>query len=218
MSETHDEAAFKPVEMTQELIATLSNPAVRNYESGNWFWRCANLAGGNDIYSSAAAAYMTDQDSRYTDWTALGNIATSIASDGELADVLTKSGLQGPVVLNTQPTHWGIVSVLDIIAAVQAAGCVLTSTGTPSLDAHYQLSGEPWATMATTQIIVNSTNQQQLPNNQPLPWGAYSGLVTFQNAAQFEAVFTGLNNYFQNWKTWAYHGGTPPAWGAFTIA
>jgi hypothetical protein len=179
-----------------------------------WYWIVGNRSGV--VYSSSAAAYVATDDTAYTDWLALGNFATSILCDGELADVLATRGLAGAVVLNTDPTDWGGCLPVAITAAMQAAGVALTSTGTPALNAHYQLSSEPWATMGDTQLYINTHNQ--LPNNQPLLWPAYDGTVTFNTSAEFTAVYQGLSDYVHGWKSWAYHGGTMPTWGSCTIA
>jgi hypothetical protein len=189
-------------------------PSRRDFTIDGWYWEVGNHA--NVVYSSAAAAYVdASTDQGYQDFLAGGNIATKILSDGELADVLARRGRTGLVVLNTQPTDWGAVSPLDIIAAVQAAGCEISSTATPALNAHYQLAGEPYATLSNTQIYINAAGT--LPNDTPLPWAAYSGDVTFNTAADMEAVYKGLVDYFQSWKTWAYHAGTMPGWGQWSI-
>jgi hypothetical protein len=207
----------QPLEMSEEEINTLDSVQSSDIltPTTSWFWIVNNLT--STVYSTADAAYMPDTDSRYTDWTSLGNIATPILSDGELADVLTKMGSTGPVVLNTNPTDWGLCGSADIIAAMQAAGVVLTSTGNAAISAHYQLSG-PFDTMMRTQIYINAHNQ--LPNNQPLDWPAYDKTVTFATAADFTAAYGGLQDYFNAWQTWALSDRTGPAptWGAATIA
>lgn len=186
------------------------------YDPRNWYWVASNKP--SFVYSSAVAQWISESDGGYQGWLSQENNASGgdYMMDGEIAQVLAGAGLEGPVVLNVQPQNWGNVQTLDLIDTVQRAGCALSSTGTPSLNAHYQTTGEPYATMATTQIYINAHGQ--LPNNQPLPWAAYSGQVTFQDPAQFAAVYQGLEDYLQGWKTWAYHGGTMPSWGGFSVA
>jgi len=179
------------------------------------FWNVTNRTDGSPIYSSADAEYMPDTDSRYTDWVALGNIATVIATDGQLADVLAKAGVTGPAVLNTNPTDWTGVAAVDIVGAMQAAGVKLTDSSNDSVSAHYQLTG-PYETMARTQIYVNANNQ--LPNNIPLNWPAYDKTVTFANAQAFEATYRGLQDYYAAWENYAASGGNIPTWGTKTIA
>jgi hypothetical protein len=96
-----------------------------------------------------------------------------------------------------------------------AAGVALTSTGTPAMNAHYQLRG-PFDTMMRTQIYINA--HAQLPNNQPLVWPAYDVTVTFATTAEFSAVYQGLQDYYNAWQAYALHGGTMPTWGSHTIA
>jgi hypothetical protein len=179
----------------------------------NWYWVVGNHSGV--VYSSSAAAYVATTDTNYTAWLSLGNVATNILCDGELADVLATRGLEGAVVLNTDPTDWGGCLPATITAAMQAAGVQLTSTGTPALDAHYQLHG-PFDTMMRTQIYINAHGQ--LPNNQPLVWPAYDVTVTFATAAEFTAVYQGLQDYYHGWQNYALNGGTMPTWGTWTIA
>jgi hypothetical protein len=186
-----------------------------NYTPSKWYWLPANRSAV--VFSAPAAAYVDpNTDGGYASFTNNGNVATPIATDGELASVLANAGLAGPLVLSTQPTDWGAVTILDIIAAVGAAGVVVTSTGTSAISAHYQLIGEPMATMGQMQIYINA--HSQFPNNAALLWSAYDKAVTFSTTAQFTAVYQGLQDYYQGWKTWAYHAGTMPAWGAWTIA
>jgi hypothetical protein len=181
------------------------------YNPTDWYWLAANRQGV--VYASKAMAWVDPVlDGGYQSFTGAGGIATNIATDGELADVLTKSGMQGPPVLNVQPGNWGAATVLDVIAAVQAAGCKITSAGNAALSAHYPMAGEPWATMAQVQIGINATGT--LPGNTALPWAAYDKQVSFATPADFAAVYEGLSAYLQGWKTWAYHGGTMPGWGA----
>jgi hypothetical protein len=187
------------------------------YDPRNWYWVASNRP--SFVYSSAAAQWISESDGGYQGWIAQENSASGgdYMMDGEIAQVLAAAGLEGRVVLNVQPQNWGNVQTLDLIDTVQRAGCVASATGQYSaLNGHYQTSGEPYATMASTQVYINAHGQ--LPNNQPLPWAAYSGQVTFQDAGQFTAVYQGLENYIQAWKTWAYHGGTMPSWGGFTVA
>jgi hypothetical protein len=219
MSDQQATSEEKPPEESpeqQQFPAVHNIPSPHDYSVASWYWEVGNRNGV--VYSSGKAAYIDTSDQDYQDFLNGGNIATKILSDGELADVLATRGLQGLVVLNTQPTDWGGVQPLAIIAAVQAAGCEITSSGNASLSAHYQLVGEPYATMSNTQIYVNSQQPGRLPNDQPLPWSAYSGEVTFNTADDFAAVYKGLVDYLQSWKTWAYHAGTMPGWGQFTIA
>jgi hypothetical protein len=187
----------------------------RRYDASDWYWNVANRP--NVVYGTVAKGYVDPTtDPGYLAFTGDNNTATNILTDGELAVVLGMAGLEGPVVLNTQPADFGHAQTLEIITAVSQAGCVITSTGTTSLNGHYQLCGEPWNTMGETQIYVNA--HAQLPGNQPLPWGAYSGVITFADATQFSEVYKGLSDYLQSWKTWAYHAGSMPTWGAEQIA
>jgi hypothetical protein len=179
----------------------------------NWYWVVGNHSGV--VYSSSAAAYVATTDANYTAWLNAGHVATNILSDGELADVLTKLGLEGAVVSNTAPTNWGACRPADITAAMAAAGVTLTSTGTPAMNAHYQLHG-PFDTMMRTQIYINAHGQ--LPNNQPLVWPAYDVTVTFSTAAEFSAVYQGLQDYYNAWQHYAMNGGAVPSWGTHTIA
>src|SRR5262252_4816420 len=63
-----------------------------SYDPIDWYWVVGNHSGV--VYSSKDAAYVPTTDTNYTNWTAVGNTATNILSDGELADVLAKAGLQ----------------------------------------------------------------------------------------------------------------------------
>src|SRR5215470_20437819 len=93
MSDEHltpepDAPVLAAVPVPDDISRTAGAP--QSIDVRNWFWIVTNFAGGNDVYSAAAAVYMAQDDSRYTDWTSQGNVATVILSDGELADVLTK--------------------------------------------------------------------------------------------------------------------------------
>jgi hypothetical protein len=180
-----------------------------------WFWIVGNHPG--EVYSSAAAAYMPDTDSRYTDWVTAGNLATAIIVCGELAHVLANYGLTGPAVLNVQPTVWGSCTANDITLAMQAAGVKITSTATPTLDGHYQLGG-PFDGMMRTQVYVNAANQ--LPNNTPIVWPCYDAPVTINTAIEFTALYQGLQDYYNAWQTWAGNtaAGPQPTWGTKSIA
>jgi hypothetical protein len=185
-----------------------------SYTPRAWYWLVANRT-DSPVYSSALAAYLPEDDSTYTAWLAEGNNASAILCDGELADVLTKAGLEGAVVLNTTPTEWGACQPADITAAMQAAGVKLTSAAKPALDAHYQLSG-PFDAMGRTATYVNAYGQ--LPNNQPLTWPAYDKSVTLDTAADFNEVYQGLQDYYNAWQSGVAAGGTLPEWGTKSIA
>jgi len=193
------------------------NPDPVAYATEGWFWVVKNRADASldPVYSSGDAAYMAEDDSRYTDWTAAGNVATLINTDGELTSVLAKIGRTGPSVLNTGPTDWGGCTPSDMVAAMQAAGVKLTCTSDPSLDAHYQLSG-PYDTMMRTQIYINAHGT--LPNNQPVNWPAYDKTVTFADGAAFTKIYQGLQDYYASFQSWVASGGTAPAWGTWSIA
>jgi hypothetical protein len=74
----------------------------------------------------------------------------------------------------------------------------------------------PFDTMMRTQIYINAHGQ--LPNNQPLVWPSYDVIVTFATAAEFTAVYQGLQDYYHGWQNYAMNGGTMPTWGSWTIA
>jgi hypothetical protein len=178
-----------------------------------WYWLVENRP--DLVYSSAAAAYVATDDATYTDWVAAGNVASPILADGELADVLAKRGLNGPTVLNTEPTEWGGCTAADITGAMQAAGVEITSNATPALNGHYQLAG-PFDAMSRTAIYVASYDK--LPNDQPIVWPCYDGPVTLASPADFNAVYQGLQDYYNAWQVYALNGGTMPTWGSKTIA
>jgi hypothetical protein len=198
-----------------EPVQIVSGSFSRSVTPHAWFWNVTSRTDGSPIYSSAAAAYMPDTDSRYTDWLAEGNVATVIATDGELADVLAKAGQTGSVVLNTQPTAWGACTPFDISGAVAAAGVQLIDTVNTAISAHYQLTG-PFDTMQRTQVYINA--HSALPNNnEPIMWPAYDKTVILRNTADFESVYKALQDYFDAWQNYTVSGGTAPAWGAKTI-
>ncbi len=58
---------------------------------GAWYWIVAGAA--DKVYSSAAIGYVPVKNSNYVGWLAAGNVATAIASEGDLAAVLTAAGL-----------------------------------------------------------------------------------------------------------------------------
>lgn len=182
------------------------------YDARRWYWIVGNRSGV--VYSSESMAYVADTDAAYQAWLADENMASNILTDGELADVLTRAGLDGPVVLSADPTDWGAVDPFSIVATAKAAGCVITSSTIPALNAHYQV-GAPG--MEAAQTYINASGQ--LPNvNQPMPWPAYDKLVTFNTAGDFEQVYQGIQDYWTAWRTWAQTGGTAPPWGGWDVA
>lgn len=182
------------------------------YNPGRWYWIVGNRP--DVVFSSSAGAYLDTTDTDYQAWLADGNIASTIITDGELADVLARAGLEGPVVLSVDPSDWGWVDPISIVNAAKAAGCVITSTQYPELDAHYQV-GSP--AMDSAQIYINA--HQELPNvGAPMPWPAYDKTVTFNDTAGFSVVYQGISDYWTAWKTWAQTGGTAPAWGGWDVA
>ena len=105
------------------------------YTASKWYWLVGNKPGV--VFSAPAGAYVATSDAGYEAFLAAENRATSILSDGELADVLAKAGLPASVIQTVGWTNWGNVPPSDQAAVLRAAGCQITSTATPALDATY---------------------------------------------------------------------------------
>jgi hypothetical protein len=72
-----------------------------------WYWTEATHSG--EVYSAADSAWISDQDSGYSAFVAAGNVATAIASEAELIEVLGNSGLgydggPPPPIVTARPT------------------------------------------------------------------------------------------------------------------
>ena len=180
----------------------------------NWYWQVGNRPGV--VYSGPAGNYVPPTDQGYVDFTASGRAATVIAVDGELADALTKMGLEGPQVIGVAPTDWGEVSDADLIVAVQAAGVRISSTAAPDLDGHYPLHGDALGLLNSSAIYVNAYDA--LPGDLPLVWQVYDDQVTIADVTQFAALYKALQDYLALWSAFVFNGGDMPAWGSVTIA
>lgn len=193
------------------------------YSAAQWYWIVGNRAAPTNIFSAPAGAYVAASDAGYTAFLAGGNTPTvgsgaAGITDGELADVMAKAKLNA-LALAAGATDWGGVPAADVVTAVSAAGCALTSAGTPALDATYELSGTEWQDMRDEAQFI-STFDAFSNGGGSLVWAARSGAVTFASTAQFLSVVKGLATYLSAWKVWAAAGmtGTAPGFGAASIA
>ena len=65
---------------------------MRKYNPNNHYWVVAGSA--SEVYSSAVNDYVPIADATYVAWLAKGNIATRIASEAELGDVLAQYDIE----------------------------------------------------------------------------------------------------------------------------
>ena len=79
------------------------------YDPKAWFWL---VGAAQEIYSSAAAGFVTADDSAYASFIASGNLPTRIASQDDLVDVLRAA--------NVPPYH--LVPTRTVVDRLQAAG------------------------------------------------------------------------------------------------
>ncbi|HZT90244.1 MAG TPA: hypothetical protein VFA12_20055 [Stellaceae bacterium] len=107
------------------------------YTPLSWYWLVGNKS--DLVFSSAGPGYVALTDAGYEAWLAAGNLPSRIATDGELADVLAKAGATAAAIQAAGWTGWGEVSIADQYAVLKAAGCRISSTATPSLDAAYAI-------------------------------------------------------------------------------
>src|SRR5215467_900439 len=86
-----------------ERVSTTPN----KYDVNGWWW----LVGGKDdqVFSSAKAAYVPLDDPDYLAFLDDGELATSIASDGELADVLARGNANYHAIIAAGWSDWGFV-------------------------------------------------------------------------------------------------------------
>ena len=186
-----------------------------NYTPSSWYWLVGNKTG--EVFSSALPGYIATSDSTYQAWLAAGNNPSKILSDGELADVLVKASVPNSVVAAAGVSSFGNLTSNDMRGVILKLGVALSSTGTPALDAIYEVDGPEWEDMKNEAQYI-STYSSFSGGLSTLVWKARSTNVTFSTTAQFLAVVKGLADYLSKWKTYLSLGGTEPTIGSATIA
>jgi hypothetical protein len=191
---------------------------MQSYLPASWYWIVGNRSAPNSVFSAPGGTYVSDTDAGYAAFAAGGSQASPILSDGELADVFAKAGLNA-LALAAAPTDWGNVPPDDVVAAVMAAGCSLSSAGTPAVNATYELSGQTWQDLRDEAQYIQTFGAFS-GGVATLEWSARDAIVTFTTTAEFLAVVRGLGDYATSWKRWCAGGMTGPApgFGAMGIA
>ena len=87
------------------------------FNASNWYWIVAGST--TQVYSSAAVAYVPVADVTYQAWLAGGNMATKIAVEQDLWDVLDAAGISLPSGASTSDAHKG--GMFDNVPAVVKA-------------------------------------------------------------------------------------------------
>ena len=179
-----------------------------------WYW--APAGHGTNVFSSAGAAYVANTDAGYLAWVAEGNTANTAITDGDLAFVLAQANLNA-AALAVDPGDLSTLTRVNAALTAFAAGCALTSTGTPDLDGTYELTGVYWNYL---EDLWSYANENAAFPNAAGTWvfPARSGNVTFDSVAELQAVVRGLQDYRFAWLDWVRAGGAAPAWGTKTIA
>jgi hypothetical protein len=185
------------------------------YNPAKWYWRVGNRAGV--VFSAPASAYVAEDDAGFLAFLAAGNLATAIASDGDLADVLTKAGLPAAMIAAVDATDWSGISPAAHLAAAMAAGVQIASTGTPAIDATYHATGERWQIMLNQAQYV-ATFGAFSGGLDVLPWHAISGLVQFATTAQFLAIARAIGDWLTAWQLYVAGIVEEPPAGSVTIA
>lgn len=177
------------------------------YVPALWYWTVANQP--NLVFSAPLSAYVdpaTDQG--YLDFINAGNAATSIVSDGELADVLTRAGMSASLIYAAGWADWGGVPPLDRVTVLMAAGLAIVSTGTPTLNATYAID-------ETMRVRLN-TNVSYIQAYGAFPAGAATKdwpdingtLHTFTTTQDFLNFARAIADYVSEVSDWGMAGGT----------
>jgi hypothetical protein len=182
------------------------------YVPALWYWTVANQP--NLVFSAPSSAYVdpaTDQG--YLDFTNAGNAATSIVSDGELADVLTRAGMSAALIYAAGWADWGGVPPLDRVAVLMAAGLAIVSTGTPALNATYAIDD-------AMRVSINA-NVSYIQTYSAFPagvatkdWPDIDGTIhTFPTTGDYLNFARAVADYVAAVNDWGITGGTagPPS-------
>jgi len=186
------------------------------YKPSRHFWIVGNKPG--KVFSSALPGYVDVSDSDYAAWRAENeNQATSILTDGELADVLVKAEAPNATVTAAGASDFGGVPPAEALAIVQAIGAQVSSTAQPALNATYELSGPSWEDMRSEAQYI-ATFGAFSGGLITLPWTSRSGAVSFTKTDDFLAVVRGLADYLAGWTRHFSAGAAAPKLGEISVA
>lgn len=135
----------------------------------NWYWFVGNKS-DTQVFSSPASGYVSVNDAGYKAWVDAGNLAGTIACDGELAHVFWQNNLMtlcraaGTTSLGPD----GGIPAQDAISMLFAIGVALTSTGESSLNGVYPLDPDSRNNIVAEQLYIGAagdfTNGQSTKN------------------------------------------------------
>jgi len=233
-----------PVLMGLPIPAPFSLATARTALIPDHYWLVANRSpdpeGNTNYFSSAQGAYVPETDQGYQDFITNGGMATYIATDGELADVLRKSNLPYTTILAAGWTDWGFVPPADMLLTIEATGLGITSTTTPALNATYSLDPAVLLRMNSnvnyiqnTKLVPAATHMHGPPATDAvtpaagppvsLPPGTFPGGATtkqwpdidgnlhlFPDPDTFVVFATAIADYIAQLNDWAAGGGTDP--------
>lgn len=91
------------------------------YNVKNWYWIVAGST--TEVYSSAAAEYVSVTDATYEAWLAAGNIPTKIDSEESLQGVFSAQ----------YPAGWPALAIQENAQTALNQGVIITSTSTSAL-------------------------------------------------------------------------------------
>lgn len=178
------------------------------------YWLVGNRSG--QVFSSAKPGYVSTSDQRFRDWGAGGAQPTRILSDGELTDVLAKQSFAPSIILAAGVGDWGNVPPDDIMAAVAAAGCKLSSSN-GDLNGTYDLAGPEWQALREAAQYV-ATFDAFPGGDQELVWHTRAGQdVTFKQPQGLLEVVRGLSDYLAKWRRALARQETPPDFGSYDL-
>lgn len=175
------------------------------YNIQNWYW----IVGGSttQVYSSASASYVSVTDTTYEAWVSAGNKATVIDNETDLAAVFNQSYPQG----------WYKNAAQIAAQNALANGLVLTSTGTPSLNATYSLSASSLSQIAEVREDILANGAFSFGGSS-FSWADINGTVHTFNVTTFSAFASAVAKYVEAVEEYALAGvGSIPS-NSVTIA
>jgi hypothetical protein len=140
------------------------------YSPANWYWTIAGDT--THAWSSASLSYVPAVDAAYAAWLAAGNTPTSIASAGELYQVMQQ----------------------QVVPLLQAAGIQMTSTSTPALNGPYPIDEAAQSDMSA--IAAGVAAGKGLPSGgNPFAYPNSEGAEVVFTAEQFTDFAAAIEAY-----------------------
>ena len=187
-------------------LAALLGVGVTNYNVRGWWW----LVGGKDnlVFSSAKASYFPLDDPDYKAFLEAGEKPTTIACDGELADVLARAGADHKAVAAAGWWNWGFVQPLDRIPVVFACGISISCFDPWEASGVYALDTDTRTALNTNVTYINANGGFPNGDTEKL-WPDIDGKIhIFPTVERFMQFAGAVADYVAGVNKWAAEGGT----------